>query len=494
MEIKNGFVKWDERKDIPCMFAEMEDGTRYYFKQELQNGNRIVTTSLLEFVDPMAKKQNIGLLGADGNIVIPCNNSSIQVLGEDLLLVEPAEPVSENVKEANRLRQDPLAATRLVSTPAQIKEKMNAEMSPAARYVSYDQFKDVTLCDGNGNNNLNGEYYSFVAIDNDKLYLAKNYIDTDIKVFSIPDKKIIEKEIQPAQEVVEQPVEEIITEPVAEQPVEEVATGPVVDIKTSDEVVPNGLDSIYGNDLGEEISIPTEEISTQPMEDIDMNVSFDEITEETPTEKINEESTTDVVDTYEIPEETDTEKRLKTLNELFSGANSDINAYLNSDEEKTDDVFSNTEFHEDKLENIEDEEIPHIEREPENTKELFDKLVQEKADADRELSEAKEREEKLIEENEKDKREIKNLKQKLALVTSTLQDAEKDVSKQKATIESLAMTLDLQKRKSEEYKRDLIEKDREIARLRMQKDDYDYIRSGLEGLYGKDEDSYYKVA
>lgn len=484
MEIKNGFVQWDDRKDIPCMFAEMEDGTRYYFKQELQNGNRIVTTSLLEFVDPMSKKQNIGLLGPNGNIVIPCNNSSIQVLGEDLLLVEPAEPISENVKETNRLRQDPLAATRLVSTPAQIKEKMNAKMGPTAKYEAYDQFKDVTLCDGNGNNYLGGEYYSFVAIDGDKLYLAKNYADTEIKVFSIPDKKIIEKEIKP--------IEEIVTEPVVETPVEEVATGPVVDIKTTEEVAPNRLDSIYENDLGEEVSIPTEEVVTQPMEDI--NVSFNEITEETPTEEISEESTTDVVNTYEMPEETDTEKRLKALNELFSGANSNINSYLNSDEEIDNEVFSNTEFHEDKIESIDENEISHIEREPENTKELFDKLMQEKADADRELSEAKEREEKLLEENEKDKREIKSLKQKLSLVTSTLQDAKEAASKQKATIESLTMTLDLQKRKSEEYKRDLIEKDREIDRLRTQKDDYDYIRSGLESLYGKEEDSYYKVA
>ena len=39
MEIKNGLVQWNGRNDIPCTYAEMEDGTRYYFKQDLSNGN-----------------------------------------------------------------------------------------------------------------------------------------------------------------------------------------------------------------------------------------------------------------------------------------------------------------------------------------------------------------------------------------------------------------------------------------------------------------------
>ena len=82
MEIKSGLVQWNGRNDIPCTYAEMPDGTKYYFKQDLSNGNHIVTTSLLEAVDPMAKAQNIGLLGADGKLLIPCVNSSIKVIEE----------------------------------------------------------------------------------------------------------------------------------------------------------------------------------------------------------------------------------------------------------------------------------------------------------------------------------------------------------------------------------------------------------------------------
>ena len=82
MEIKKGFIQWNGRNDIPCTYAEMEDGTKYYFKQELANGNHIVTTSLLEAVDPMAKAQNIGLMDTEGNLIIPCVNRSIRVIEE----------------------------------------------------------------------------------------------------------------------------------------------------------------------------------------------------------------------------------------------------------------------------------------------------------------------------------------------------------------------------------------------------------------------------
>lgn len=82
MEILNGLVKWKDRDDIPCTYGKMEDGTQYYFLKDLANGNHIVTTSLIEAVDPMAKAQNIGLIDKDGNIIIPCVNRSIKVVEE----------------------------------------------------------------------------------------------------------------------------------------------------------------------------------------------------------------------------------------------------------------------------------------------------------------------------------------------------------------------------------------------------------------------------
>ena len=82
MEIKNGLVQWNGRNDIPCTYVELEDSTKYYIKQELSNGNFVVTTSLLEVVDPMAKAQNIGLMNTEGKLIIPCVNHSIKVVEE----------------------------------------------------------------------------------------------------------------------------------------------------------------------------------------------------------------------------------------------------------------------------------------------------------------------------------------------------------------------------------------------------------------------------
>ena len=82
MEIKSGLVQWTGRNDIPCSYVDMEDGSRYYIKQDLSNGNHIVTTSLLEAVDPMTKAQNIGLIDSQGNLLIPCVNKSIKVVEE----------------------------------------------------------------------------------------------------------------------------------------------------------------------------------------------------------------------------------------------------------------------------------------------------------------------------------------------------------------------------------------------------------------------------
>ena len=82
MEILKGQVQWNGRDDIPCTYGKMEDGTQYYFLKHLSNGNHIVTTSLLEAVDPMAKAKNIGLIDNDGNVLIPCINRSIKVIEE----------------------------------------------------------------------------------------------------------------------------------------------------------------------------------------------------------------------------------------------------------------------------------------------------------------------------------------------------------------------------------------------------------------------------
>lgn len=249
---------------------------------------------------------------------------------DDILLVEPAEAVSENVKEAIKLRTDPLSATRLVTTPAQIKEKINAKMSTEGRYLYNDQFSEVTVCDVNGNNLVNNEYYSFIARDKDKLFMAKNNADTDVLEFSISNKKFVED----AKEETITPEAVPVSESVAED-------------------IPYEFNFVYDNkdDLGEEISIPVEE------NDIADNFSFNEITSETPQEEVD--TGEEVVEEIKNDnDESDLERRLNELNEKFTNMNSYISQYEPKSEKVTtpEDRFDDSEVQIDSIDKYADED------------------------------------------------------------------------------------------------------------------------------------------
>ena len=190
MKIQKGIVKYKDRSDIICTYAVTDDGRQYYFLDEndekkFANGNRIASTALVEAVDPMVKASNIGVMDPNGLEVVPFKNRSIRPINDDLILVEIANPVSSSVIESIQLKNDPLFATKLVSTPALIKDRLNQKMGPDARYVFNDQFSEATLYDINGNNLIGNQYYSFIALSNGKLYFSKNTIDSDIFEYSI---------------------------------------------------------------------------------------------------------------------------------------------------------------------------------------------------------------------------------------------------------------------------------------------------------------------
>ena len=190
MKIQKGNVKYKDRNDIVCTYGIVDDGTQYYFMdstdtKKFSNGNRIATTLLVEAVDPMVKTNNIGLIDPEGNVVIPFENKSIRPVNDDVIIVESAVPTTQSVIDAINLRNDPLAATKLVSTPATIKEKLNQQMGSEGRYLFNDQFSEATICDINGKNLVNNEKYSFIALANDKLYSSKNTVDSAIEEFAV---------------------------------------------------------------------------------------------------------------------------------------------------------------------------------------------------------------------------------------------------------------------------------------------------------------------
>ena len=209
MVIKNGIVKYKDREDIQCTYGIMDDGKQYYFldvsdDKKLSNGNIIASTALIEAV----RANNIGVIDANGKEIIPFSNRSIKLIGDGLLLVETATPSTESVVEAIKEKNDPSSAAKLVSTSASIKEKMNQKMGPNGRYVFNDQFSEATIFDENGNNLLNGEFFSFVGMNEDKLFLSKNTLDSSILVYSL-SKDAIEEALNASEVSTTEPLESV---------------------------------------------------------------------------------------------------------------------------------------------------------------------------------------------------------------------------------------------------------------------------------------------
>ena len=272
--------------------------------KKLKNNARIGSTSLKEAVDPMVPASNMGVIGDDGKIIIPFSNKSIRPVNDDILLVETPEPISQGVKDAIQLKQDPLAATKLVSTPALIKDKINKRMGSTGRYLFNDQFSEVTICDIDGNNLVNDEYYSFVAFNNDQLYLSKNTVDCEIQVFSLA-KEIVQVDV-PSSEDSNIDVSELNVE----SDVVEKALNPEPDI--NEEVASLGEDIPQEKEESSEIEeVQSEEQSVipevveNPEEDsiADNTEESENTPEEEDSEQVQETPQEEGVVSEEIPEE-----------------------------------------------------------------------------------------------------------------------------------------------------------------------------------------------
>lgn len=351
MKIQKGIVKYKDRDDIECLYGATDDGKFYYFLDatdttKLSNGNRIVSTELVEAIDPMVKASHIGLIDENGNEVIACNNRSIRSISNEALLVEPAEAISESVKEANKLRSDPLAATRLVSTPSTIKDKINAMMGSNGRYIFNDQFSEATIYDINGNNLVNGEFYSFIGVgQNMTVYMAKNTPDTEVLELKLGEEKEIATDELVDNQVIENPIDvsnvevaqDVIENEINNQeaPVENINQGfdmnevdkvPLEENQIVEETIPN-------EEVGEEIQIPTGDVEEEATELENTIPAFDfaldETKEEVPQEEIKEEVNVD--DNYPME-------------------NSEIDSMVNNFEEDADRFKDYSEVETDKIE------------------------------------------------------------------------------------------------------------------------------------------------
>ena len=188
MKIQVGQVKYKGRDDYQVVYGTTDSGKVYYFLDDtvLANNARIGSTELIEAIDKSIKPSRIGLVDENGKELIPFDNKMIKLISNGVLIVEKSVPVSENVKSIINLRNDPTAATKLVSTPAAIKDKLSKVISSNARYVFNDLFSEAYICDLNGKPLVEG-YYSFIVVDGStgKIYMSKNDVDSQIVEYSI---------------------------------------------------------------------------------------------------------------------------------------------------------------------------------------------------------------------------------------------------------------------------------------------------------------------
>ena len=205
MKIQKGMVKYKDRNDIICVYGVTDDGKTYYFLNSngdaLVNGSQIVSTELVEAIDPMYKASKVGIIDSLGKEVIACENKGIKLIADDIVLVEKAIPTTESVLQAIEFRSDSLHAAQLVSTPAQIKDNIYREMGNDGRFLFNDQFAEATIYDIDGNNLVDNEVYSFIAINNNQLYLSKNLPDSPVVHFALDDKKVVNSESTESDEV-----------------------------------------------------------------------------------------------------------------------------------------------------------------------------------------------------------------------------------------------------------------------------------------------------
>ena len=358
MQVQKGLVKYKDRSDILCTYGITDDGKTYYFLEgnTIPNGNIVATTVLVEAIDPLVVSSSIGVIDPDGNVVIPFENKAVKPLSNDLLLVEKGTPVTDSVIEAVELRSDPSAASKLVSTPAAIKENMHIKMGDAGRFVFNDQFSEATICDINGNNLVNDELFSFIGLTDDRMFLSKNIVGSFIWEFDVANKKL---DVMPEPEV-----EVKMGDGDASEFTVDVSQIPTVE-ESTEEVTEFGTEMMESNLEG---GFAPEDIDVVPTPEVEAEVETVEETTEMDTEPETEITTEAVVEeTTDVVVEETTETVVEETTEAVAE-----DLFVMSPEE---DIFADAKVHEDTIMPVSDESYDDFTYFPEHSSK--DSLVQE---------------------------------------------------------------------------------------------------------------------
>lgn len=261
---------------------------------EKGHGLYIVSTNLKEAVDASVPRSHIGIIDDKANVVIPCNNKTVKVIDGKFLLVVRNEPETDSVKEAVLASKDQSATEKMVNANATIKDKVNKEMG-SGKFILNDLLSEGTIYSLDGENLLDGKYYSFIGMNDHSFYLATNVSDANVEVVGFDGaKNIIPPIVQPDGPVLPaldnaQPLDvssvsvpkEDIDEALEKAPVEEVPA-----VENSTEATP----------AVEASSLETPEVSaeTAPVEE-NPEVSAESTLEDAPVaEEKSEEQSTEV--------------------------------------------------------------------------------------------------------------------------------------------------------------------------------------------------------
>lgn len=406
MQVKKGTVSYQGRNDWECLYGEVElDGkqVQYYFMDNgnLPNGNFIASTHLVEAIDREVQTQNIGMIDSEGNIILPFEHKSIKVIPGDILLVEKNKPTTQSVLEAIDLKKDPLAATRLVSTPAAIKEKLNAQMGVEGRYLFNDQFSEASIFDFDGNNLINDEYFSFVGISNGKLYFTKNIVEAPITEYSIFPAEVREENTE-MENAIDMETVASDNQDLIEQAIE-------AEVENKEQELSKEL-STTEDTVNEEESVDadakTEEENNVETESVVAEESI-ENTEDAVTEEVTQES--DIVS--EVQEESTEEVNNEEIQNVEDNNEETVNVETSEDDE-TDVVDTKEESVENsvipliKTENSEEEAV----EEKEETEEVSNEETQNMEDNNEKVdsAEIKEEVENTIDHTEEEQEEVAN--------------------------------------------------------------------------------------
>lgn len=213
MEIIEGKVSnYKGHGDIHRFYGKIGEEIKYYFLDfsPLSNGNMIATTELVEAIDSEVPASHIGLVDNEGNVIIPLENKTVKPITGDILLVERSNPLSQNVLDAIEASKDTKLATGLVSITNTCKNRVMEKLGVSSELIFHNQLSEASIFDINGNNLVNDEYFSYIGVNADKVYLGKNLVDAPITEYSmlppeiqsntmVPDNAPVEENINVAE-------------------------------------------------------------------------------------------------------------------------------------------------------------------------------------------------------------------------------------------------------------------------------------------------------